>query len=184
MSTGLFVLRVVVGLLLAGHGAQKLFGKFGGYGLEGTGGWFHSIGFRPGARMAFVAGLSELVGGLLLALGLLTPLAAAAVIGTMTVAASTHLPKGLWGQNGGYEQPLTYAVVAAALAFTGPGDASVDNLLGIEDWSGVATGIVAIAVGLLSALVVISQARRALASDTAAYPTEPAEGRTSADVSP
>jgi putative oxidoreductase len=182
MNLGLLLLRVVVGLLLAGHGSQKLFGKFGGYGLEGTGGWFDSIGFRPGRRMALVAGLSELGAGLLLALGLLTPLAAAALVGTMTVAASTHLPKGLWGQNGGYELPLTFAVVAATLAFTGPGAASLDNVLGIEDWSGTATGIVAIAVGLLSALVVIGKAKRELTSEAPAYPTETAELRTSADV--
>jgi putative oxidoreductase len=182
MSTGLFVLRVIIGLLLAGHGAQKLFGKLGGHGLEGTGGWFDSIGFRPGRRMALVAGLSEFTGGLLLALGLVTPLAAACIIGTMTVAASVHVPNGLWGQSGGFEQPLTYAVVAAGLAFTGPGDASLDRLLGIDDWSGVATGIVAIAVGLLSALVVIAQSRRALTSDAPAYPSEPAQTRTSAEV--
>ena len=182
MNLGLLLLRVVVGLLLAGHGSQKLFGKLGGHGLEGTGGWFHSVGFRPGRRMALIAGLSELGAGLLLALGLLTPLAAAALIGTMAVAGSTHLPNGLWGQNGGYELPLTFAVVAAALAFTGPGTASLDNVLGIEDWSGTATGIVAIAVGLLAALVVIARAKRELASDVPAYPTEPAQTRTSADA--
>ena len=174
MDTGLLLLRLVVGLLLAGHGSQKLFGMFGGHGLDGTGGFFHSVGFRPGRQKAVVAGLAELSGGLLLAIGLLTPLAAAAVIGTMAVAASVHVSKGLWGQNGGYELPLVYAAVAAVLAFTGPGSASLDNLLGIDDWSGVAAGVLAVAAGLLGALVVISGARRALASEAPAYPTEPA----------
>jgi len=182
MDTGLLLLRLAVGLLLSGHGSQKLFGRFGGHGLAGTGGFFHSVGFRPGRRMAFAAGLTELGGGLLLALGLLTPLAAAAVIGTMAVAASVHVSKGLWGQNGGYELPLVYAVAAATLAFTGPGAASFDNLLGLEDWSGVAAGILAVAAGLLGALVVISGARRALAGDTPAYPSEPATATTSVDV--
>src|SRR5207253_2809226 len=99
MDFGLLILRVVVGALLVGHGTQKLFGWFGGYGLEGTGGFFHSLGFRPGRAMAAVAGLSEAGGGLLLALGLLTPLAGAAIVGTLLVAASVHVEKGLWGTN-------------------------------------------------------------------------------------
>src|SRR5438132_4998329 len=120
MDFGLLILRVVVGALLVGHGAQKLFGWFGGYGLAGTGGFFHSLGFRPGKPMAAAAGLSEAGGGLLLALGLLSPLAGAAIVGTLLVAASVHQDKGLWGANGGYELPLPYAVVGATLALAGP----------------------------------------------------------------
>jgi putative oxidoreductase len=89
MSMGLLVLRVAFGALFAAHGTQKLFGWFGGYGLEGTGGFFESIGFRPGKVMAFVAGATELSAGLGLAFGLLTPLAAAAVIGVMINAIFT-----------------------------------------------------------------------------------------------
>ena len=108
MNTGLLVLRLVLGLLLVGHGSQKLFGLFGGPGLAAAGGFFDSLGFRPGKPMAIVAGASEAGAGVLLALGLLTPLASAAVIGTLVVAGSVHWAAGLWAQNGGYELPLLY----------------------------------------------------------------------------
>ena len=99
MDLALFALRIVAGLLMAGHGAQKLFGSFGGHGIAGTGQFFESLGLRPGQRHARLAGLSEFGGGLLLVLGLLTPLGAAAVIGVMTVAILTvHLPKGCLGR--------------------------------------------------------------------------------------
>ena len=133
MEIGLLLVRVVVGALLVGHGAQKLFGSFGGYGIAGTGGWFESIGFRPGRAMAVVAGLSELVGGLLLVLGLLTPLASAAIVGTMVVAASTHAASGLWNAGGGYELPLVLAVVGATVGLTGPGAYSLDAVLGCTE---------------------------------------------------
>jgi putative oxidoreductase len=171
MNTGLLLLRLAVGLLLIGHGTQKLFGWFGGHGLAGTGGFFHSQGFRPGRHMAVVAGLSEAGAGLLLAFGLLTPVAAAAVIGTLTVAASVHWQAGLWGQNGGYELPLVYSVVAGALAFTGPGDYALDNAVGLDSFAGVGWGVLAVAVGVLGAVVVIARARRQL-TDEAVYPTE------------
>ncbi|MET7354029.1 DoxX family protein [Streptomyces mirabilis] len=108
MTVGLLLIRVVVGLLLFGHAAQKLFGWFGGHGLAGTGAFFDSIGYRLGRRLAFLAGLAELTGGLLLTLGLLTPLAAAIIIGTMIAAAAVHMRNGLWVQNGGYETPLLW----------------------------------------------------------------------------
>ncbi|MCW2723642.1 MAG: DoxX family protein [Frankiales bacterium] len=181
MNTGLLILRLVFGLLLVGHGSQKLFGKFGGYGLTGTGGWFASVGFRPGKQMAFVAGAAELGGGLLLALGLLTPLAAAIIVGTLVVAASTHLPKGLWASNGGYEIPLLFVTAAAVLGFTGPGAWSLDNALGIQDWSGTTAGIIAVVVGVLGALIVVGRAHAALRNDAPVYPTE-AETRDGATV--
>ena len=106
MDIGLLILRIVFGALLIGHGGQKLFGWFGGHGLDGVAGFFHSLGFRPGRPMAAVAGGSEVLGGLLLGFGLLSPLAGAMIIGTMLVAASVHADKGLWGANGGYELPL------------------------------------------------------------------------------
>jgi putative oxidoreductase len=165
MDTALLLLRVAVGLLLIGHGTQKLFGWFGGYGIAGTGGFFESIGFRPGKRMAAVAGISEAAGGLLLALGLFTPLAGAIVVGTLLVAASVHLDKGLWGTNGGYELALVYAVIAAVLALAGPGAASLDNAFGIVDEWSTGLGLAAIGAGLLGAAVVVGRAHHLLRLD-------------------
>ena len=166
LDLGLLVLRLALGLRIAGHGAQKLFGAFGGHGLNGTGGFFASIGFRPGKPMAFVAGLSEFGAGVLLVLGLLTPLASAAVIGTLLVAGSVHAGKGLWGQNGGYELPLLYSVMAAALALTGAGAVSLDAVLGLH--TSFAYGLGAIVLGVLAGVVVVARARAALRADAAA----------------
>ena len=169
MDLGLLLLRLVLGALLLGHGAQKLFGAFGGHGLEGTGGFFASIGFRPGKPMALVAGLSEFGAGVLLVLGLLTPLASAAIIGTLFVAGSVHADKGLWGQNGGYELPLVYAAIGAVLALTGPGAYSLDALFGLPTVLGV--GIAAVALGVVSGALVVGRAnatRRAEAAEVAA----------------
>src|SRR5436309_15574543 len=105
MGEGLFIIRAVLGALLFAHGCQKLFGWWGGHGLEGTGGFFHQLGHRPGRQMATLAGMSEAGGGALLFLGLLTPLGAAAAIGTMIVASSVHKSNVLWARNGGYELP-------------------------------------------------------------------------------
>jgi putative oxidoreductase len=161
MAVGLLIIRVVLGLLLVGHGAQKLFGWFGGPGLTQTGAFFDSVGHRPGRRMAALAGLAEVTGGGLLALGLLTPLGAAIVIGTMIAAAAVHAANGLWASAGGYELPAFYAVAATGLAFTGPGDYSLDHLLGLS-WSWP-YGIGAVVVGLLGALPLIARSRRRLA---------------------
>jgi putative oxidoreductase len=166
MDTGLLILRIVFGALLIGHGTQKLFGWFGGHGLEGTGGFFHTLGFRPGKQMAAMAGASEALGGLLLALGLLTPLAGAAIVGTMLVAASVHADKGLWGVNGGYELALLYAVAGAAAAIGGPGSASLDRLVGLDDTWTTGLGIAAIVVGLLTGTAMIARAHRILARET------------------
>jgi putative oxidoreductase len=150
MPEGLLIIRLVVGGLLFAHGTQKLFGWYGGYGLEGAAGFFDSLGFRPGRRMAMVAGLSEAVGGALLVLGLLTPLGAAMILGTMIAAASVHAPQGLWSTNGGYELPLINAIVAAGLAFTGAGSASIDHLAGIPWTSGAGPGCTAILLALFA----------------------------------
>src|SRR3954464_14572500 len=110
---GILIIRVSFGVAIAAHGAQKLFGAFGGYGLKGTGGFFETLGFRPGILFAALAGLSELGGGLLLVLGLLTPVGAVAVLAAMIVAiGSVHLKNGFFAANSGIEMPFLYAVVA------------------------------------------------------------------------
>jgi putative oxidoreductase len=148
MQVGLLLIHAVIGALLAGHGAQKLFGLFGGYGLEGTGGYMEGFGLRPGKPFAALAGTAELVGGLLLAAGLLTPLAAALIAATMLVAARTdHAGKGLWIFNGGAEYVLTVSAVALGLAFNGAGAWSLDAVIG---WhvSGLFWGLGALGVAL------------------------------------
>ena len=164
MSTGLLILRIVIGLLLIGHGTQKLFGWFGGHGIAGTGGWFDSVGFRPGKAMAVVAGLGEAVGGLLLLLGFLSPLAAAVIMGTLLVAATTHVANGLWAANGGYELPLLFVAAAATIAFTGAGSYSLDAALGL-DLAAAAYGIGAVALAVLGAALVVLRAGLARRAD-------------------
>jgi len=129
MEWGLLLLRVVVGLLFAGHAMQKLAGWFGGYGLAGTGGFFESIGIKPGRTMALLAGLAELVGGLLFAFGLFTPLAALLIVLTMLIAiVKVHGKNGLWVTQNGYEFNLVLIVIAVSVALIGPGDYSLDAL--------------------------------------------------------
>ncbi|MER2263492.1 MAG: DoxX family protein, partial [Psychrobacillus sp.] len=109
---------------------QKLFGWFGGHGLKGTGGWFESIGMKPGVRMALMAGLSELVGGALFAAGLLTPLGALLIAGTMVMAiVKVHGPNGYWATQNGYEYNLTLLVVAIGVAIAGPGYYALDTFI-------------------------------------------------------
>jgi putative oxidoreductase len=180
MDFALLALRVVIGGLLIGHGAQKLLGWFGGHGLDGTGGFFHSLGFRPGRRMAGVAGVSEAGGGLLLAAGLFTPLAGAVIVGTLLVAASVHSDKGLWNTGGGYELPLVYALVAAFFALAGPGTVALDHLAGLDDSWNTGVGAAALVVGLLSGAGVIGRARRSLARDAAVAGVTPAAQETAA----
>ncbi|TYS90628.1 DoxX family protein [Rossellomorea aquimaris] len=127
---GLLVIRLVVGLTFAAHGAQKLFGWFGGHGLQGTGGFFESIGIQPGKTMALLAGLSEVAGGLLFAAGFLTPLAALLIIGTMIVAiVKVHGPNGYWVTQNGTEYNVMLIVVALGVALVGAGSFSIDALL-------------------------------------------------------
>jgi putative oxidoreductase len=155
MELGLFLIHGTVGVLLAGHGAQKLFGWFGGHGIEGTGGFMESLDMRPGHRMAVAAGASEFFGGLLLALGLAMPLAAVLIASTMLVASLTaHAGKGPWASNGGWELPLTYAIVAIGLAFNGAGQWSLDNALGLGDagfWWGFGASVLAV-IGAIGAI--------------------------------
>ena len=127
---GALALRVPVGMIFAAHGVQKLFGWFGGYGLEGTGQFMESLGLAPGYLMALLAGLTEFFGGLALIAGLLVRPAAAALAFAMAVAIfSAHIDKGLFVANNGYEFALALAAVALALTFSGAGRASVDRAL-------------------------------------------------------
>ena len=153
MAIGLLILRLVVGLTLAAHGAQKLFGWFGGYGLAGTGGFLEQLGFFPGRRYALFVGLAELVGGLLLALGFATPLAATLIIGVMFVAIATvHLKHGFFNHNQGYEYNLTLAVVALSIAIIGAGAVSVDAALRLQD-AGAVWGLAALLAGVVGGVV-------------------------------
>jgi putative oxidoreductase len=130
INIGLLIIRLVVGLLFVGHGAQKLFGWFGGYGIKGTGGWFESIGIKPGVTMALLAGLTELIGGILFTVGLLTPLAGIMIAGTMVMAiVKVHAPNGLWATENGYEYNLILIAVTIGVALTGAGQYALDAFL-------------------------------------------------------
>ncbi|WP_411577184.1 DoxX family protein [Streptomyces sp. HUAS TT20] len=143
---GLLLIRMTIGLLMAAHGAQKLFGIFGGHGLTAVGQAFAGLGYRPGKFFALMAGLSELLGGLGLALGLLTPLASAALIGVMINAMVTVTgAHGLWETDGGVEYNVCITVVALAVAAIGPGRLAVDRFL---PWGTGGWGEAAFALGL------------------------------------
>lgn len=123
-------LRIPIGIILMAHGAQKLFGWFGGYGLEGTGQWMASIGLTPGYLMALMAGSSEFFGGLLLIIGLLTRPTALVLSFTMVVAIfSVHIGNGLFLSNNGYEFGLALFAATLSLTISGAGKLSADNLL-------------------------------------------------------
>ena len=123
-------LRLGAGIIFAAHGSQKLFGWFGGYGLEGTAGWMDSIGLSPGILMAWLAGGAEFIGGLMLIVGLFVRPAALALAATMVVAiVLVHLEHGLFSSNNGYEFGLTLLVISVALLFRGAGSVSIDSAL-------------------------------------------------------
>jgi putative oxidoreductase len=154
LDLALLLLRVVVGLLFIGHGTQKLFGWFGGPGLNGMAGWLASTGMRPAMFWALMAGLSEAGGGLLLALGLLNPLGALGIMAAMLVAIVTAHWGRLWAQNNGMELPLVYLVAATTVALAGSGAYSLDAALGIAlpmplTWFG---GLVLVVLGVATAL--------------------------------
>ncbi len=135
------LLRVPVGLILAAHGAQKLFGWFGGYGLEGTGQWLASIGLEPGYLMALLAGGAEFFGGLALVLGLLTRPAALVSAFTMLVAIfAVHIGNGLFMSNNGYEYALALFAITLALAVQGAGRFALDKVL-LERFGGAGNGL-------------------------------------------
>lgn len=182
LDTGLLVLRLLVGLTLAAHGAQKLFGLFHGGGLEGTGRWLESIGFRPGRRQATLAGGTEVAGGLLLVVGLLTPLGAALVIGVMIVAAAAgHGGKGFFVTRGGWEYCLALGGMAAVLAFTGPGAWSLDHAMGFAG-GGLLWGLFALALGLAAGAGQLATRRSEIDLREPVTPVAPAPAtRTPAD---
>jgi putative oxidoreductase len=131
MKLGRLILRAVVGGYFFGHGAQKLFGWFGGHGPDGTGQFFENLGLRPGKRHAIAAGAAEAGGGTLILLGAATPVGAAVLIATMLTAINrVHLKNGPWVSNGGYEYNLVLIAAVLALAETGPGRPSVDDARG------------------------------------------------------
>ncbi len=133
VDVGLLVLRLMFGGLLAGHGAQKLFGWFGGSGLGGTSGWLESMGLRPGRQWAVLAGGTELGGGLLMALGLANPLGSIGVTGSMLMATrKVHWGRPIWATTGGAELPVLNVTAATVVAISGPGRLSLDDLLGLR----------------------------------------------------
>jgi putative oxidoreductase len=159
MTIGFSILRLLVGLTMASHGAQKLFGWFGGYGLKGTAGFLEQLGFVPGKRNAIMAGLAELVGGVLLALGLATPLAAVLIVSVMVVAiGSVHLKNGFFNHLQGYEYNLIIAVTALSFVWGGPGPLSLDHVLGIQ-LSGLIWAVAALAVGLVGGAIQLAGRR-------------------------
>ncbi|HET8650115.1 MAG TPA: DoxX family protein [Gemmatimonadales bacterium] len=166
LGVGLLVARLVLGLMMAAHGSQKLFGWFGGHGLAGTGGFFESLGFRPGRRFATVAAVTEITSGVLMALGLLGPIGPALMLSVMIVAAvSTHLPQGLFASSNGIEVPLLYGTGALALALTGPGRFSLDALLGLQSLWAPQVVLVAVAIGTIGgALNLLARRQEVVAS--------------------
>jgi putative oxidoreductase len=166
MKIGRLLLRLTVGGFFVGHGTQKLFGWFGGHGLDATSQMFEGLGMRPGRRNAVAAGVAEAGGGAALALGLATPLAAGTLTSVMLTAIHrVHLKNGPWATNGGYEYNAVLIAAVLALAEVGPGDVSLDHLLGTER-SGPAWALLAAAMGVAGAVGAHQAA--------AAYPAPPA----------
>jgi putative oxidoreductase len=152
-DTGLLIARLVFGLVMSADATQKLFGWLGGYGLAGTGGFFEQLGFRPGRLFAAAAASSELVAGLLIALGLLGPVGPALLFPVMIVAAITvHRSNGLFAATNGIEVPLLFGTFAVMLALTGPGFFSLDAALGLKALWSPAFAVIALAVGVIGAI--------------------------------
>jgi putative oxidoreductase len=180
MKLSILLLRLLIGGLFIGHGTQKLFGWFGGHGIEGTGGFFESLGLKPGKTNAIVAGTGEAGGGALLAAGLATPLAGAAITGAMTSAIRhVHAPKGPWASNGGWEYNAVVIASTLAIVEAGPGPISLDHLRGAER-RGTGWALAAAAAGIGGSLAVSEYAKRYAArteeEQFAAVPFQPAEG--------
>lgn len=159
---GLLAGRLMLGLAMAAHGSQKLFGWFGGYGLDKTSGYFESLGFRPGRAFATVASVTETLSGVLVALGLFGPIGPALMLSVMVVAAATvHWKGGFFAQSNGIEVPFLYAAGAVGLALVGPGRFSLDALLGLEWLWTPSIAALALAIGVVGAVLNLSARRPA-----------------------
>lgn len=157
-DTALLAGRAVLGGSIAAHGAQKMFGAFGGPGPEKAGGFFASLGFKEGERYARMAAATELTSGMLIALGALGPVGPAMLLSVMAVAVETvHRPKGYFNQDGGFEMNAMYAVAALLLATHGPGAWSVDRLLGLDKRFNGIHGWLALAGGLAASMLILGQ---------------------------
>jgi putative oxidoreductase len=165
-----FLARITIGLLFIGHGTQKLFGWFGGHGLEGTGQFFESLGLKPGRRNALLSGVAEAGGGALFAAGAATPLSAAAISGSMiTAIKTTHWEKGVWVSAGGFEYNLVLLAAVFGLTENGPGRWSIDAPLGRERW-GTGWAMAALAAGAAGSAAVLAAAAREQPDEAAEQP--------------
>jgi putative oxidoreductase len=177
MTLGRLIARVAVGGLFAGHGTQKLFGWFGGSGMGGTAETMHKLELRPGRHHAIAAGTAETLGGTLMALGALTPLAGTLITSTMlTAIRKVHFSNGPWNTQGGYEYNVALIATALTLVDCGPGAPSIDRALGIEakgNWWTLAT----LAAGAAGSTLAIEAGRRVAARDIAEQPNQGATGR-------
>jgi len=180
MKVSRLLVRATIGFLFVGHGTQKLFGWFGGGGLKATGEAFESLGMRPGKRNAAAAGIAESVGGALFALGLATPLGAAALSRVMiTAIRKVHAPKGIWVSEGGFEYNAVLLAVLFGLTEVGPGPWSLDALRSSER-AGLRWAVAQLALGALASTVAIAAADRAKAAVSAEAARAPAEDEATA----
>ena len=183
MKLGRLLLRVTVGGLFVGHGTQKLFGWFGGHGLDATSNMFDSIGMRPGNRNAIAAGVAEAGGGAALAAGFATPLAAATLTSVMLTAINrVHLKNGPWVTNGGYEYNAVLIAAVLALAEVGPGELSLDHALG-QERSGPGWAVLALALGVAGAVGAHIAAESTPAPPAPPETPSPAEASTNSGAS-
>jgi putative oxidoreductase len=175
MKLIVLLVRVLIGGLFIGHGTQKLFGWFGGYGLEGTGGYMESLGMKPGREHALTAGAAEAGGGALFALGLATPAAGAAITGVMATAIRTvHQPNGPWVTENGWEHPASVIAAVLAVVDAGPGALSLDAALGTER-KGTGWALASLIAGVGGAALLLKDWER---------PAPAAEHETAADAAP
>jgi putative oxidoreductase len=174
MKFGRLLARLFIGALFIGHGSQKWFGWFGGPGIEGTTGMMEKLGLAPARANAHAASAAETLGGVGIALGTFTPLAAASLIGTMITAIRTvHLKNGFWATGGGYEFNLTLIAALLLIVDGGPGPLSIDGALGIEE-TGAGVALAALAAGAIGSTVTLAAAKSAAQKAAAEAPAPPA----------
>jgi putative oxidoreductase len=186
MRLGAIAIRGVVGPLFIGHGTQKLFGWFGGHGIEGTGQQFESLGLKPGNRHATAAGLAEALGGLLVTLGFLTPVGASMVSGAMiTAIRKAHAQNGPWVTNGGYEYNLTLLATMLALTDNGPGPLSLDSPLFGDRFRGAPWALLQLGAATAGSILIdlspLNEAGEGPAEAEAGAGDPASNGRSSAD---